>query len=38
VPLVADAIHPDGSDFAVLTSGNPDFATRRLMQGFGLRA
>lgn len=38
VPLVADAVHPDGSDFAVLTSGNPDFATRRLMQGFGLRA
>jgi glutamate racemase len=38
VPLVADAVHPDGGDFAVFTSGNPDFATRRLMQGFGLRA
>jgi glutamate racemase len=38
VPLVADAVHPDNSDFAVLTSGKPDFPTRRLMQGFGLRA
>jgi glutamate racemase len=24
-------------DFAVFTSGNPDFSTRRLMQGFGLK-
>jgi glutamate racemase len=37
VPLVQGAEHPDGYDFAVFTSGNPDFATRRLMQGFGLR-
>src|SRR5262249_22723791 len=36
VPQVADAVHPDNFDFAVFTSGNPDFATRRLMQGFGL--
>ena len=36
VPHVADAVHPDNFDFAVFTSGNPDFATRRLMQGFGL--
>ncbi|MDF1635014.1 glutamate racemase [Mycoplana sp. MJR14] len=26
-----------GEDIAILTSGKPDFATRRLMQGFGLR-
>ncbi|MGV8936782.1 MAG: glutamate racemase [Allorhizobium sp.] len=38
VPLVEGAVHPDYSDFAVFTSGNPDFPTRRLMQGFGLRA
>jgi glutamate racemase len=38
VPQVANAVHPDKFDFAVFTSGNPDFATRRLMQGFGLRA
>ncbi len=38
VPLVDGAEHPDSYDFAVFTSGNPDFATRRLMQGFGLRA
>ena len=25
-----------GSDLAVITSGPPDFATARLMQGFGL--
>jgi glutamate racemase len=37
VPLVDGAEHPDGFDFAIFTSGNPDFATRRLMQGFGLR-
>ena len=36
VPEVADAVHPDNFDFAVFTSGNPDFATTRLMQGFGL--
>ncbi|PXA90616.1 glutamate racemase [Caulobacter sp. D4A] len=38
VPLIEGAEHPDNSDFAVFTSGNPDFATRRLMQGFGLKA
>jgi len=37
VPLVENAEHPDGFDLAVFTSGNPDFSTRRLMQGFGLR-
>ncbi|PTM90188.1 glutamate racemase [Mycoplana dimorpha] len=26
-----------GEDIAIFTSGNPDFATRRLMQGFGLQ-
>lgn len=36
VPQVKDAEHPDGFDFAVFTSGKPDFSTRRLMQGFGL--
>ena len=36
VPHVADAMHPEDQDFAVFTSGNPDFPTRRLMQGFGL--
>lgn len=37
VPVVADAVHPEEDDFGVFTSGNPDFATRRLMQGFGLK-
>lgn len=38
-PLSGDALqHPEGQDFAVFTSGNPDFSTRRLMQGFGLDA
>lgn len=37
-PLSRDALqHPEDQDFAVFTSGNPDFSTRRLMQGFGLR-
>lgn len=36
VPLVQDAVHPDNQDFALFTSGRPDFPTRRLMQGFGL--
>ena len=31
-----DAVSP-GEDIAVFTSGRPDFATCRLMQGFGLR-
>ncbi len=38
VPLVEGAEHPDEFDFAVFTSGSPDFATRRLMQGMGLSA
>ena len=38
VPQLADAVHPDNFDFAVFTSGAPDFPTRRLMQGFGLKA
>ena len=38
VPQVVDAVHPDDFDFAVFTSGAPDFPTRRLMQGFGLKA
>ena len=37
VPLVTDTQDPAGQDIAVFTSGQPDFATRRLMQGFGLR-
>ncbi len=37
VPPALDAEHPERYDFAVFTSGNPDFSTRRLMQGFGLR-
>jgi glutamate racemase len=36
VPLVEGVEHPDEFDFAVFTSGSPDFATRRLMQGMGL--
>jgi glutamate racemase len=36
VPLVAGAVHPEHFDFAVFTSGGADFATQRLMQGFGL--
>ncbi len=36
VPHARDAMHPDNQDFAVFTSGKPDFPTRRLMQGFGL--
>lgn len=36
VPLVDGADHRQEFDFAMFTSGNPDFATRRLMQGFGL--
>ncbi|UJW73971.1 glutamate racemase [Rhizobium sp. SL42] len=36
VPLVEGAEHPDGFDFAVFTSGQPNFSTRRLMQGMGL--
>jgi glutamate racemase len=38
VPLVDGAVHPEEFDFAVFTSGKPDFATSRLIQGFGLRS
>lgn len=37
VPLQEGVEHPEGFDRAVFTSGQPDFATRRLMQGFGLK-
>lgn len=37
VPMLEDMIEPAGPDIAIFTSGQPDFATRRLMQGFGLR-
>ncbi|MGV1869194.1 glutamate racemase [Agrobacterium rosae] len=37
VELVEDAEHPESFDVAIFTSGQPDFNTRRLMQGFGLR-
>lgn len=36
VPLIEGAEHPDDFDFAVFTSGTPDFSTWRLMQGMGL--
>jgi glutamate racemase len=36
VPAADEADHPDDFDFALFTSGKPDFSTRRLMQGFGL--
>jgi glutamate racemase len=35
-PRVADAVHPDNFDFAVLPLATPTFPTKRLMQGFGL--
>jgi glutamate racemase len=35
-PTEEGAEPPQGPDTAVFTSGRPDFATRRLMQGFGL--
>lgn len=37
VPHLPDAGSQEGLDVAVFTSGQPDFASRRLMQGFGLR-
>ncbi|KXG86759.1 glutamate racemase [Agrobacterium bohemicum] len=37
VELIHGAEHPDGFDFAIFTSGQVDFTTRRLMQGFGLK-
>jgi glutamate racemase len=36
VPLTAIENRTHAADFAVFTSGQPDFATQRLMQGFGL--
>ncbi len=36
VPMVEREADAEDRDFAVFTSGQPDFATRRLMQGFGL--
>lgn len=36
-PPAANAGGLESYDIAVLTSGQPDFSTRRLMQGFGLR-
>ncbi len=37
VPALPERAEPAGPDVALFTSGQPDFATRRLMQGFGLR-
>lgn len=37
LPPVDEAMEPVSEDIAIFTSGRPDFATRRLMQGFGLR-
>ncbi|MGK0674390.1 MAG: glutamate racemase [Halothiobacillaceae bacterium] len=36
IPSLPEAC-ASGEDIAIFTSGQPDFATRRLMQGFGLR-
>ena len=36
MPPIQELKAPDASDRAIFTSGNPDFPTRRLMQGFGL--
>lgn len=38
LPAVNHLKSGDVPDIAFFTSGNPDFATRRLMQGFGLKA
>ncbi|OLP59935.1 glutamate racemase [Xaviernesmea oryzae] len=37
VPSLSDAQADHGEDRGLFTSGTPDFAARRLMQGFGLR-
>ncbi|HEX7386352.1 MAG TPA: glutamate racemase [Castellaniella sp.] len=37
LPRQADALHPADDDEAVFTRGTPDFATRRLMNSFGLK-
>ena len=36
LPRQADALHPAADDVAWFTGGQPDFATRRLMNSFGL--
>lgn len=37
LPPRADAWHPEENDAALFTGGRPDFATRRLMNSFGLK-
>ena len=37
LPRRADALHPAEDDSALFTGGRPDFATRRLMNSFGLK-
>ena len=37
LPRHADALHPAEDDTALFTGGHPDFATRRLMNSFGLK-
>jgi glutamate racemase len=37
LPRRADALHPEEDDAALFTGGRPDFATRRLMNSFGLK-
>ncbi|OLP56870.1 glutamate racemase [Rhizobium rhizosphaerae] len=37
VPLTEEGWNDENEDRAVFTSGDPDFATRRLLHGFGLR-
>jgi glutamate racemase len=37
LPRHADALHPAEDDTALFTGGRPDFATRRLMNSFGLK-
>lgn len=37
LPRAEQALHPDADDFALLTGGQPDFATRRLLNSFGLK-
>jgi len=36
LPAAAHALHPETADCAILTGGTPDFATRRLLNSFGL--
>ncbi len=37
LPRAEQALHPDADDVALLTGGQPDFATRRLLNSFGLQ-